>query len=79
MHRTKKNIKSSKGKGHITYSLTGQNYIRFLNRDLSARRIWPDVMQTLREHICQPTLIYSTELSITIDGETKIFHDKKQI
>jgi hypothetical protein len=35
-----------------------------------------DVIQTLREHKCQPRLLYSAKLSINIDGETKIFHDK---
>jgi hypothetical protein len=40
------------------------------------RRSWTDVMQTLREHKCQHKLIYPAKLSITIDGETKIFHDK---
>jgi hypothetical protein len=33
-------------------------------------------MQTLREHKCQPRLLYPAKLSITIDGETKVFHDK---
>jgi hypothetical protein len=33
-------------------------------------------MQTLREHKCQPRLLYLAKLSITIDGETKLFHDK---
>ena len=36
----------------------------------------PDVIQTLREHKCQPRLLYPAKLSITIDGETKVFHDK---
>jgi hypothetical protein len=35
-----------------------------------------DVMQTLREHKCQPRLLYPAKLSITIDGETKVFQDK---
>jgi hypothetical protein len=30
----------------------------------------------LREHKCQPRLLYPAKLSITIDGETKVFHDK---
>ena len=30
----------------------------------------------LREHKWQPRLLYSDKLSITIDGETKVFHDK---
>jgi hypothetical protein len=38
---------------------------------MNARRSWTDVIQTLREQKCQPRL-----LSITIDRENKVFHDK---
>jgi hypothetical protein len=41
-----------------------------------ARTCSQRAMQTLREHKCQPRLIYPAKLSITIDGETKVFHDK---
>jgi hypothetical protein len=34
------------------------------------------VIQTLEEHKCQPRLLYPAKLSITIDGETKVFHYK---
>jgi hypothetical protein len=43
---------------------------------MKARRSWTDVIQTLREHKCKPRLPYSAKLSITIDRETEIFHDK---
>jgi hypothetical protein len=43
---------------------------------MKARRSWTDVIQTLKEDKCQPRLLYPAKLSITIDGETKIFHDK---
>jgi hypothetical protein len=43
---------------------------------MKARRAWTDVTQTLREHKCQPRLLYPAKLSITIDGETKVFNDK---
>jgi hypothetical protein len=43
---------------------------------MKARRSWEDGIQTLKEHKCQPRLLYRAKLSITIDGETKIFHDK---
>ena len=43
---------------------------------MKARRSWRDVIQTLRELKCQPRLLYPAKLSITIDGETKVFHDK---
>jgi hypothetical protein len=45
---------------------------------MKARRSWEDIIQTLREHKCQPRLLYPTKLSITIDGETKIFQDKNK-
>jgi hypothetical protein len=43
---------------------------------MKARRSWIDVMQTLREHKCQPRLLYPTKLSIAIGGENKVFPDK---
>jgi hypothetical protein len=43
---------------------------------MKARRSWTEVIQTLRGHKCQPRLLYSAKLSITIDGETKVFHVK---
>jgi hypothetical protein len=43
---------------------------------MKSRRSWTDVIQTLREHKCQPRLLYPAKLSTTIDGETKVFHDK---
>jgi hypothetical protein len=43
---------------------------------MKVRRSWSDVIQTLREHKYPPRLLYPAKLSITIDGETKIFHNK---
>jgi hypothetical protein len=48
----------------------------FSPENMEAKRSWGDDIQTLREHKCQPRLLYPAKLSITIDGETKIFHDK---
>jgi hypothetical protein len=45
---------------------------------METRRSWTDVIQTLREHKCQPRLLYAAKLSITIDGESKVFHDKNK-
>jgi hypothetical protein len=36
------------------------------------------IIQTLRQHKCQTKLLYAVKLSFTIDGETKIFHDKNK-
>jgi hypothetical protein len=43
---------------------------------MKTRRSWTGVTDTLREHKCQPRLLYPAKLSITIDGETKAFNDK---
>jgi hypothetical protein len=43
---------------------------------MKARRAWTDVIQTLRKHKCQPRILYPAKLSITLDGETKVFHDR---
>jgi hypothetical protein len=43
---------------------------------MKARRSWADDMKTLREHKCQARLLYPAKFSITIDGETKVLHDK---
>jgi hypothetical protein len=45
---------------------------------MKARRYWAEVIQTLREYKCQPRVLYPAKLSITIDGENKIFHDKNK-
>jgi hypothetical protein len=45
---------------------------------MKARRAWTNVIQTLREHKYQPRLLYPAKLSITIEGETKVFHEKKK-
>jgi hypothetical protein len=36
-------------------------------------------MHTLREYKCDPQLLHPAILSITIDGETKIFYEKPNL
>ena len=48
----------------------------FSPETMKARRSWTDVIQTLREHKCQPRLLYPAKHSVTLDGETKVFHDR---
>jgi hypothetical protein len=38
---------------------------------MKARRSWTDVIETLREHKCQPRLLYLANLSIIIYEEPK--------
>jgi len=70
-------LKAVRWKGQVIYK--GRS-IRitpdFSTETLKAGRSWTDVIETLREHKCQPRLLYPAKVSITIEGETKIFHDK---
>ena len=69
--------KEVREKGQVTYKgRTIRITPDFSPETMKARRLWTDVIQTLREHKCQPRLLYPAKLSIIIDGETKIFHDK---
>jgi predicted GIY-YIG superfamily endonuclease len=51
----------------------------FSPETMKARSFWTDVIRTLREHKCQPRLLYPAKLSITIDGESKVFHNKTKL
>jgi hypothetical protein len=70
-------LKAAREKGQVTYK---GRPIRitpdFLTETLKARRAWSEVVQIVREHKCQPRLLYPTKLSINIDVENKIFQDK---
>jgi hypothetical protein len=77
MPKQKKNIKSSRGKRSSNIKGRPIRIIAdFSPETMIARRFCEDVIQNLREHKCQPTLICPAKLSITIDGENKIFHDR---
>jgi hypothetical protein len=70
-------LKAVREKGQVTYKVRLIRITRdFSPESMKARRSWTDVIQTLREHNCQPRLLYPTKLSITINGETSLFHDK---
>jgi hypothetical protein len=70
-------LKAVREKGQVTYKGRPIRIIPdFSPETMKARRSWTDVIQTLREHKCQPRILYPAKLSITIDGETKVFHYK---
>jgi len=70
-------LKALREKHKVTYKGRPIRIIpEFSQETVKARRSWADVIQTLREQKCQTKLLYSAKLSINIDGETKIFHDK---
>jgi len=58
-------LKAVRGKGQVTYKdrpvrITPDRSPETVN----TRRSWADVIQTQREHKCQPRLLYSAKLSI---------------
>ena len=63
-------LKAVREKGQVTYK---GRPIRitpdFSPETMKARRSWIDVIQTLREHKCQPKLLYLEKHSIAIDRE----------
>jgi hypothetical protein len=71
-------LKAVREKGQVTYKGRPISIPDFSPETMKARRAWTDVIQTLREHKCQPRLLYPVKLSITIDGDTKVFHDKNK-
>jgi hypothetical protein len=58
MHKTKKILKAEREKCQVTYK---GRLIRittdFSPETMKARRVFTDVIQTLREHKCQPRLL----------------------
>jgi hypothetical protein len=72
-------LKAVREKGQVTYKGKPIRITRdFSPETMKGRRSWTDVIQTLSEHKCQLRLLYPAKLSITIDGETKVFHDKNK-
>jgi hypothetical protein len=43
---------------------------------MKATRSGTDIIQTLREHKCQPRILYPTKFSINIVVKTKVFNNK---
>jgi hypothetical protein len=75
--KQRKTIKGTKGKCQETYKDRPVRITpKFSPERIKARRPWEDVIQTPREQKCHPRLLYPAKLSIIIDGETKVFHDK---
>jgi hypothetical protein len=70
-------LKAVREKGQVTYNGRPIRFTPdFSPESIKARIYWADVIQTSRQHKCQPRLLYPAKLSITIDGKTETFHDK---
>jgi hypothetical protein len=70
-------LKAVRGKGQVTLKSRPIRFTQdFTPETMKARRSWADVIQTLRDYNCQPRVLYPGKISITINGETKIYHNK---
>jgi hypothetical protein len=66
----KKILKAARGNGQAIYKCRPIRIIPDISREiLRARRSRTNVFQTLRDHRCQPRLLYPANISITIDGK----------
>ena len=66
-------LKAVRKKGQVTYKGRPTRITPdFSSETMKAKKSWADLMQTLREHKCQPKLLYPAKLSITLDGETTL-------
>jgi hypothetical protein len=70
-------LKAERDKGQVTYKGRAIRITPDFSPDtMKARRSWTEVIQIIREHRCQSRLLYPAKLSITIDGENRVFNDK---
>eukprot|EP01156_Anaeramoeba_ignava_P013954 Anaeramoba_ignava/a607887_3.p1 GENE.a607887_3~~a607887_3.p1 ORF type:complete len:104 (+),score=0.03 a607887_3:116-427(+) len=76
MQNKEKILRAAKEKGQVYKGKPIRIKPDFSMETLKARRSWIDILPTQRDHGCQPRLLYPAKLSIYIDGENKIFHDK---
>jgi hypothetical protein len=61
-------LKALGEKGQVTYKGRPIRIIRDFSPETMKARSWADVIQILREHKCQPRLLYPAKLSTTIGG-----------
>jgi hypothetical protein len=74
-------LKAVREKSQVTYKGRPNRVTPdFSPETMKGKRFWADVIQTLKEHKCQPRLLYPAKFSITIDGgKKKAFHDKTKL
>ena len=73
-------LKAVREKGQVTNKGRPNKITRdFSVETMKTRRSGADLIQTLREQKCQARLLYPAKLSITIDGENKLFYEKKNL
>jgi hypothetical protein len=70
-------LKATREKDQITYKVRPKRItFDFLMETLKARRSWTNILQTITDHICEPRILYSIKLLITVYRENKTFNNK---
>ena len=69
-------FRAAKKNGQVTYKGRPIRITLNISKEIiKARKSWTDVLHTLRDHGCKPRLLFPAKLSITNNGENKIFRD----
>jgi hypothetical protein len=65
-------LKAKREKGQVTYKGKLKRTISDSSTEtLKARRTWTNALQSVKDHICLPRLLYPTKLLITIHGKNR--------
>ena len=73
-------LKAARGKYQITYKGKSiQISADFSVQTLKAIRAWNNIFQVLKEHECQPRILYPAKLTFRFDNEIKSFHDEQKL
>jgi hypothetical protein len=72
-------LKVVREKCQVTYKGRPIRITTDFTRDYERQKILDRCYTDTKRTQCQPRLLNPAKLSITIDGESKVFHDKKQI
>uniref|UniRef100_A0A8D2DI61 L1 transposable element RRM domain-containing protein n=1 Tax=Sciurus vulgaris TaxID=55149 RepID=A0A8D2DI61_SCIVU len=73
-------LKAAREKHQITYRGRPIRIAAdFSTQTLKARRAWTHIFQALKEHGCQPRILYPAKLTFRFEDEIKSFHDKQKL
>ena len=73
-------LKAVREKGQVTYKRQAyQNYTRRFTRDCERQKILDKCYTDTKRTQMPARVIYPAKLSVTIDGETKVFHNKTKL
>ncbi|KAF6090832.1 hypothetical protein HJG60_012214 [Phyllostomus discolor] len=72
-------LKAAREKQEVIYKGTPMRLADFSMETLQARRKWQEIFQIMRTRGLQPGLLYLARVSIKIEGQIRIFPDKRSL